>query len=69
MVTFHIGEKKEFMLDITMNSNISVNLKPQTSLIMCYYIKQNCTVPYPDVDKVKVKVNIWTQSQHKASPR
>ena len=28
-----------------------------------------CTVPYPGVDKVKVKVNARSQSQHKASPR
>ena len=29
----------------------------------------NCTVPYPGVDEVKVKVNVWGQSQHKVSPR
>ena len=32
-------------------------------------LKEYCTVPYPGVDKVKVKVNAWSQSQHKASPR
>ena len=25
-----------------------------------------CTVPYPGIDKVKVKVNVGGQSQHKA---
>ena len=29
----------------------------------------HCTVPYPGVDKVKVKVNVGGQSQRKASPR
>ena len=31
--------------------------------------QDKCTVPYPGVDKVKVKVNVGGQSQHKASPR
>jgi len=40
----------------TSQANHPWQTPPQTSTI--------CTVPYPGVDRVKVKVNIWTQSQH-----
>jgi len=43
--------------------------KGEEALRKPYPREKFCTVPYPGVEKVKVKVNVGGQSQHKASPR
>ena len=58
-----VGDQVEVKGYIELRTTFTNGLASRTEKI------RYCTVPYPGDDKVKVKVNIWTQSQHKASPR